>query len=235
MTSRDDQIERKSLYYDDKRLAYFNSLANELLERFSPKVILDVGCGSGQLVFCFRNSNLEAFGLDAFSEFLEIAPASIKEYLSCVDVDKDDFPFPDDFFDMIVSHHSIEHFHKPKRFILHAKRILKKNGIIVIETTTPPFEMGQNLLRILHIQKASKEVHPSTHSVRYWKKNFKKEGFQIEGNLKDFVRRTCIDLDPPNWWVGQKLVHIGFIGKAIWRWMAPHVRGSLILRKTQER
>jgi GT2 family glycosyltransferase/2-polyprenyl-3-methyl-5-hydroxy-6-metoxy-1,4-benzoquinol methylase len=61
-------------------LKFFGHIADEIVRRLSPRLVLDVGCAKGFLVECLRDRGVEAYGLDV-SEFAisEVRP-DIKPY-----------------------------------------------------------------------------------------------------------------------------------------------------------
>jgi SAM-dependent methyltransferase len=103
---------------------------NDIVERFNPKRILDVGCAYGFFVAQFRMMGIDAYGIDASHYAIETG----RNTLFCVgkyDESKKDLvnnkdykidlngylfeaeaqkiPFPDKFFDMVVSWDTLEH------------------------------------------------------------------------------------------------------------------------------
>ena len=98
-----------------------------------PIRILDIGCGvGGQL------DNLKAFFADAETwgvDFGEEAVKRVKErghkgYLGRFE----DLDFPENYFDIIVSYHVIEHVSEPDVFIAKALRLLNDNGVLTLAT-----------------------------------------------------------------------------------------------------
>src|SRR6516225_1448695 len=61
-------------------LKFFGHVADEIVRRLRPRLVLDVGCAKGFLVECLRDRGVEAYGLDV-SEFAisEVRP-DIKPY-----------------------------------------------------------------------------------------------------------------------------------------------------------
>ncbi len=226
-----EHIEEEGLAFSKNRLTYFESLAEELAGKLSFSTVLDAGCGSAQLVFILRRIGVNAYGFDISEHNLSHAPDEIKKYLTCIDIDSQQMPFSNGFFDLVVSHQSIEHFQNLDHFISEVRRVLKPKGLVMIETITPPFETGRGILRTLKIQQAPESVHPSTHSSSFWVRKFKNYGFRKVGNMKPFIRKTCVDLDPSSWWVGQLLLKCGTPGKLFWRQLAPYVRGTFLFEK----
>lgn len=94
--------------------------------------ILDIGCfGFVQ----YENTNIRKsydfihYGIDY------MVPKDIPKdftFYKC-DVDREKIPFEDNFFDIVVASHVIEHLHNPLNMISEALRVCKPNGLIYIE------------------------------------------------------------------------------------------------------
>lgn len=106
-----------------------------LIKSNKPLKILDVGCGDGKNTkkikeFC---PNSQIYGIDFFGEGLKNA----KKYgiiIKEVNLEKENFPFQDNFFDIVISNMVIEHIDDLEHFISEQKRVLKKNGELIIST-----------------------------------------------------------------------------------------------------
>jgi SAM-dependent methyltransferase len=82
----------------------FREIAAAIIEVFQPRRVLDVGCATGTIVRHLNNSGCEAHGIDV-SEWavrnaehpnVKLAPA-------------DKLPYPNKFFDLVISCHALEH------------------------------------------------------------------------------------------------------------------------------
>lgn len=80
------------------------------------KKILNVGCGTS------------TYG----THFIDLYPQR-PEVIKC-DVDKEKFPFPNNFFDEVYAECIFEHLKNPLNFLTESYRVLKKNGKIIIIT-----------------------------------------------------------------------------------------------------
>ncbi len=82
-------------------------------EMFSPKNLLDVGCGRGQIISYARDIGIEAEGFD-FSEWAigdEGRYEGTKpEWVKCHDA-TEKWPYPDNSFDLVVSLDLLEHIY----------------------------------------------------------------------------------------------------------------------------
>jgi SAM-dependent methyltransferase len=115
--------------------------------------LLDVGCGRGEfLVYLIRNLpllrpslELECYGFDVSDSgmmrpgFLEQVVGELSRVDATVDWPErislirsvDPWPYPDDFFDVIVSNQVIEHVDNHERFFSELKRTLREGGYSV--------------------------------------------------------------------------------------------------------
>ncbi len=96
--------------------------------------ILDLGCGNGKLYQIFKKKEVVYQGVDFSESLIKIA----KEQYPEADFQKGDalmLPFKDNTFDKIYSlavFHHIPSAGLRRKFLLEAKRILKKNGKLII-------------------------------------------------------------------------------------------------------
>ena len=87
--------------------------------------LLDVGCGRGEHVEIFNKLGFDAYGVDLEAT----APKT-----SRVDLETEKIPFPDNYFDFIMSKSSIEHVRNVYHLTEEMRRVLKPGGKIVIMT-----------------------------------------------------------------------------------------------------
>lgn len=100
------------------------------LEHFNFGRILDVGCGSGKLLDMLNKRGLETFGTDISSNAIKSAR---EKGLNVFKGELHDIDFHQEFFDIIIMRHSLEHMYDPKKEIEIAYNILKYDGILMIE------------------------------------------------------------------------------------------------------
>ena len=93
--------------------------------------ILDIGSGKGNHLVGFSRLGTEAHGLDKRDECLKVLENfDIRE----CDIEKERFPFEDNFFDFVFSKSVLEHVKNTDNFLKEALRVLKPNGIAVMLT-----------------------------------------------------------------------------------------------------
>ena len=103
-----------------------------MLTKFGCKVVLDAGCGDG-ILGKFKPNGTTVYGIDIDKEKIKIA----KRYEIAKEGDIQNLPYESSFFDAVVCFHVIEHVENPQQAIDEFERVLKPNGILVIETPTP--------------------------------------------------------------------------------------------------
>jgi SAM-dependent methyltransferase len=92
--------------------------------------VLDVGCSTGDRLDVFRRMGFEAYGVET-SDSADFA----KEYLKLKVIKGDLFSaqFPSEFFDLVTLYNVLEHTHNPVRICHEIYRILKEDGLLVIQ------------------------------------------------------------------------------------------------------
>ena len=85
----------------------------------------------------------EVYGIEISEKGAEMAR---KRGVKCyqLDVDEEDFPFEDNYFDAITAFEIIEHLFDPDHFLEEVYRVLKPNGIFVLSDTKFGFHSQQN-------------------------------------------------------------------------------------------
>jgi SAM-dependent methyltransferase len=92
--------------------------------------ILDVGAGTGCYLKAAKEKGWEEFGVELSSYATEFAKK--KFGLEIFNGKLEDAGFPDDFFDVVIMTHTIEHLPDPANFLKEIHRILKSDGIIYL-------------------------------------------------------------------------------------------------------
>jgi len=107
----------------------------EIFSSYQFERILDVGCGDGNFTVMIAKAckAREIYGIEISEKGVEIAR---KNGIKCyqLDVDEEDFPFEDNFFDAVSALELIEHLFDPDHFLDEVYRVLKPEGIFVLST-----------------------------------------------------------------------------------------------------
>ncbi|MDD4994889.1 MAG: class I SAM-dependent methyltransferase [Patescibacteria group bacterium] len=96
--------------------------------------ILDGGCGNGELLRIIkkhRGSGWKLYGNDINSATGDILNRHGIEFIAGRFEEMGGYY---DYFDAIILNQTIEHLHNPREIILKARRMLKRNGLLIIET-----------------------------------------------------------------------------------------------------
>ena len=97
--------------------------------------ILDLGCSDGEITLSFgeKLKTRELYGVDIREE--AILAASRRGVKACkLDLSNENLPFPDEFFDLVISLEVIEHLVNPDRMLREAYRVLKRGEHLLIST-----------------------------------------------------------------------------------------------------
>lgn len=115
---------------------------DEIIRRIiseNPKKILDVGCGTGNILMKLaENGNRGLYGLDLSENMIEIAKQKLGNKAELKVGDSEYMPFEDDSFDVLVCNASFHHYPNPQKVLLEMKRVLKNNGTLVIGDPSVP-------------------------------------------------------------------------------------------------
>lgn len=97
--------------------------------------ILDIGCGDGNFSVLLKEASgaKEVYGIEISEKGVESAKSNgVKAYQ--LDIDEDDFPFEDNYFDTIFAGEVIEHLFDPDHFLDEIYRTLREEGLLVLST-----------------------------------------------------------------------------------------------------
>ncbi len=123
-------------YYGEKPFLYekLDAFARfRLIKKIIKKesIILDIGCGRGLVLAKLKNIGCEVWG----TELSEVSSKFARETLKLTILNKnlEDCAFNNDYFDVIIMFHSLEHLISPLIILKEVHRILKPGGILVVE------------------------------------------------------------------------------------------------------
>ncbi|MCX7817400.1 MAG: class I SAM-dependent methyltransferase [Syntrophales bacterium] len=120
----DSQEMKKRLRQEQHRLRFFRSFKRR-------GHILDIGCGMGYFLLACRNAGYEVTGLDVSEDAARFCQNKLKITVLVGNITKIDLP--DKQFDVITMWHTLEHTHDPRGYLKKAHKLLKDDGIIVID------------------------------------------------------------------------------------------------------
>ena len=116
---------------------YYRSIVDEIL-KFSPESIMDVGCGSGDILvhIASKNTSVRLFGVDPSPGMVKaangkIARNGLQDRITIAQGSSRDIPFQSKF-DLIVSSLSFHHWKEQASSLENLSRYLSDSGRIII-------------------------------------------------------------------------------------------------------
>jgi ubiquinone/menaquinone biosynthesis C-methylase UbiE len=120
--------------------AMYKDFSDEIIKIVSKKSkiytskILELGCGTGIISLLLSKydkvNNIQRYCMDFSFNMVKIAK---KRCSYCIQSDMESIPFRGDSFDIVYVHSAIHHFPHFKDILIEAKRILKPNGLLIIQ------------------------------------------------------------------------------------------------------
>ena len=151
-------------YYIGDSLPNNTAIYDELIS-YIPKTaekILEIGAGSGYIVNKLKSQGREAIGTT-------ICKTEADKYNLLIQ-DMHDLQFENETFDVVIARHVLEHALSPRLVIREVHRVLKLNGLFLVET--PVTKDG--------LENSGNKTHFYSFSISQWELLFKHNGFNIE-------------------------------------------------------
>jgi SAM-dependent methyltransferase len=124
----------RNTYFEPDSI-YYSSLRMPLLEmaRDRPKKVLEIGCASGHSLAYFKQQGSEfVAGVEIFPEVAEIARARTDiDDVIVGNIEEIELNYPEDYFDMIVASHVLEHVTDPWKVLEKIIKYLKPGGQLI--------------------------------------------------------------------------------------------------------
>ncbi len=183
-----NKIKRAFFNFIDRRRYFLFSFIKELPQNTK---VLDWGCGTGYLVLPLKKEcNIDAYGCDAAQYPLDVLKEYAKEKrikINLKQCDEYELPYPDEFFDGIISADVFGHVSHSENSVKELYRILKKGGIIAIQSESVHYKDRYFYKKIMNILKkdpwAEDVGHINLMSHAQIKTAFEEQGFVIENSF----------------------------------------------------
>ncbi len=105
------------------------------MDFINDKIVLDIACGEGYGSFMVSSRAKNVHGVDIDSDTINYAQSKYKKSnLNFVIGDITNLVFEDDTFDVIICFETIEHVVDYEKSLMELKRVLKKDGILIMST-----------------------------------------------------------------------------------------------------
>lgn len=153
---------------------YLNKVLNVFskeitINEIKGKKILDIGCGAGYWSKFFSDLGAEVYGIDIAEEMINESKKNCKKGNFIV-ANSEDIPFKDNYFDMVISIRSLEYFPDKLKSFKEIKRVLKKDGrLIVITKSTPDvFSVTTKIENVIRNPMLVRKLKDRTYGNNYW-------------------------------------------------------------------
>lgn len=164
-------------------------LAKRILSKLRFKSCLDVGCASGYMISQITHlyPNARYYGIDIYNKAIEYAKGAYPNIEFKVG-SADRLPFKDNTFDVILFYETIEHVENPKACLMEIKRVLNKDGTLVLT-----MDSGSLLFRLVWFvwEKTKGKIwqgahlHPFHHTEL--EQLIQSSGFKIKDKIFSFL------------------------------------------------
>src|SRR3990167_3187963 len=123
---RDSDYKKYDKYFENIFRKRFNTISG--FTKSSGKV-LDVGAASGVMLQIFFDNGWEVFGVEPSGSARELEKKGFKVYKTILEKAK----LPQDYFDVVVMNHTLEHVDDPVLAMKIIYKALKRKGIVYID------------------------------------------------------------------------------------------------------
>ena len=125
--------------------------------------VLDIGCGKGFQMFELTQSvpGIDVFGVDFSKYAFDNAKDEMKENItvSCAS----DLPFEDNYFDLVLCNHVLEHVYDDQMAMNEIFRVLKKGGIAILQV---PIDYNKEKTLVSALELILDQVKTSLRTLR---------------------------------------------------------------------
>ena len=139
ISSKYDRINKVMTLNMDKN---WRQIVYNLSMQDSPREIIDIATGTGDIALCFANDEVEVIGVDNAKQMLDIAnqkKSSFKNIQFQLE-DAENMSFSNDSFDVATVGFGLRNFENLHQGLVEIKRILKPGKkLIILETAVPSF------------------------------------------------------------------------------------------------
>ena len=130
----------RKIFFSGEQGIFQNAFIKYILRKYDLSKfnrVLDVGCAGGHYLLAFKEK--ARFGIDYDKKVLN--DTKFKANLTVGNITKK-FPYKNNFFDLVIVSHVLEHLEKEEIFFVFGEfqRILNNNGLLVINSPLPDFD-----------------------------------------------------------------------------------------------
>lgn len=159
----------KRYYVRDNYIQDHKILAKAIVKIFSPKSVIDIGCGSGQILWWLKTKyNISVLGYEGSPAAAKLWKPEIRDHIrlaDCAVAIQDDFKA-----DVVVCLEVAEHLREHEAGPL-VNNICRLSSKYVIFSAAPPGQGGKN------------KSHFNEQPWEYWAKKFKTYSFKLDQHV----------------------------------------------------
>lgn len=163
-------------YFEDRKIK--NAL--KMADPDPASRILEIGCNLGQMTFPLAEKGFEVVGFDLSKNAVERATQRAQHYkIKNIKFEVQDAESyknqPDESYDVVFSFSAFRYFPNPEKALAEAYRVLKRNGVIVIDfpnKSCPWFNIIKSMFFI------KKHIHDTLYSKEQIREMMEKAGFK---------------------------------------------------------
>lgn len=182
---------KKSLKYRLKRRT--EEVVTSIKKYYSgtPKDFIDLGTADGLMLSMIKDyfPSARCVGLEYSLELLE---TNKDNRITIIQGDVNALPIQNKSFDIAIAAAIIEHLPNPKKMLEEAKRVLRRNGILILTSPDPFWEKIATMIGHLH-----KEQHFKLMKLKELISLFKEVGYDIVNQNKFMLSPFGMPLEIP--------------------------------------
>lgn len=165
------------------------SLAKKIIKDLKFENCLDVGCASGYMISEIAKiyPGKQFLGIDVYDKAIAYA-SSAYPHIEFKVASAEKLPFKDESFDLILCYETIEHVENPQKALEEAKRVLKKDGTVILT-----MDSGNILFRVVwwFWEKTKGQVWQNAHLHPFHHHELEKlilnNGFAVKKKILSFL------------------------------------------------
>lgn len=154
----------------------------EFIEKYAEGDCLEVGAGNGEISKHLIDKNHKVVATDISQKMVKVIKEKLKIKAYVCDAEK--LPFDNNSFDTVVAAEVIYYLDHPEKFIKEARRVLRKNGSLIISSAskiTEYYDDVRSLLRKIGISSMYfNDPNREFMSLNLLKKLLTEGGFRIK-------------------------------------------------------
>ncbi len=185
--------------YDQRWSAYLNAslrMALEKVEDLPADRVLDVACGTGQLLASLaeRSELPELVGIDRVPAMLEVARRRLGQRATFLECEAAQLPFDDAEFQLVTSTNAMHYFPHVDATLREIRRVISPHGNLVITDWCRNYLWMRVLNRVLPW---TRHAHVHTFSSNELQQRLSHAGFSIKSETREKI----------DWFWGLMTVH----------------------------